>query len=125
MDQLDSPSLKGKERKPKRFLGKNDTLQLATAIASDQEKKSLRKAERIHHFHSSQPQSQKPRLSTSKARLKETKALLAAQRSQMKNEKAKLRKGRPQEALSSDDASHEPVNSTTKPKASGKRVSFA
>ncbi|KAF8228969.1 hypothetical protein L208DRAFT_1288739, partial [Tricholoma matsutake] len=92
-----------------------DTLQLATAIASDQEKKSLRKAERIHHFHAG----------ITSFPLKETKALLAAQRSQMKNEKAKLRKGRPQEALSSDDASHEPVNSTTKPKASGKRVSFA
>jgi hypothetical protein len=56
---------------------------------------------------------------------KETKALLAAQRSQMKNEKVKLRKQRTQNALSTDDTGHKPGNSATKPKASGKKVSFA
>jgi len=116
------PSLSENGKKPKRFLGKNDTLQLATAIAGAQEKKASSKAQRIHIARSSQRESPGPRLSASKAKLKETKALLAAQRSRKKNDKAKLKK---RDDLSRDDASHASGPSTAKLKKPIKRVSFA
>jgi hypothetical protein len=57
---------------------------------------------------------------------KETKALLAARRSKIKNEKAKLKKRRTHDALSKDEAgSSKPGDSATKAKTSGKKVSFA
>jgi len=92
-------------------------------------------------FQDQRQASQKPRLSAAKAKLvslldtattfrfkhvfhqqKETKALLAAQRSQLKADRVKRRKQRPQDDLQKGDVDRDPG---AKPRASGKKVSFA
>ncbi|KAF9460914.1 hypothetical protein BDZ94DRAFT_1323746 [Collybia nuda] len=86
-------SAKGKGKQIKRFLGQNDALKLAASIAGMQEEKSLSKVEKHHQAQVGQPHEDRgPRMSTSRVKLKETKALLAAQRSRVKKDKAKLRK---------------------------------
>ncbi|KAF7359049.1 hypothetical protein MSAN_01245800 [Mycena sanguinolenta] len=72
----------GKGKQPKRFLDQSAALSLASSIAGIQEKKSQTRAEKNQLAQVGQSRSERPsRLSKSKAALKETKALIAAQRS--------------------------------------------
>ncbi|KAG6915292.1 hypothetical protein DXG01_012270 [Tephrocybe rancida] len=113
----------GKGKQPKRFLNKDAALDLAAAIAGVQEEKTLSRAERNHQTQARQPQKsdQKPRISASKVKLKETKALLAAQRTHSKRKKVKRRKEREQISDQAVDESA-PVASKTQAR---RRVSFA
>ncbi|KAJ6500831.1 hypothetical protein C8R45DRAFT_979285 [Mycena sanguinolenta] len=84
----------GKGKQPKRFLDQSAALSLASSIAGIQEKKSQTRAERNQLAQVGQSRPERPsRLSKSKAKLKETKALIAAQRSESKKARNKRRKG--------------------------------
>ncbi|EDR10730.1 uncharacterized protein LACBIDRAFT_324587 [Laccaria bicolor S238N-H82] len=119
-----------RRKKGKHFLAKNEALELAASIAGAQEQKALRKAEKHHQAqpHHRNTDDEKPRLSNSKLKIKETKALLAAQRARSKKDKAKKRKRRSQDATfpPDDNDGHARVgllSATTKP--ARKKVSFA
>ncbi|KAJ7310597.1 hypothetical protein DFH08DRAFT_898570 [Mycena albidolilacea] len=107
----------GKGKQPKRFLDQSAALGLAESIAGIQEQKSQIKTEKHQVAQIGQPRPERsPRISESKAKLKETKALLAAQRSESKKARNKRRKGL--KLSSSTDAS-------SMPPAAKKSVSFA
>ncbi|KAJ7612091.1 hypothetical protein FB45DRAFT_939852 [Roridomyces roridus] len=106
---------KGKGKRGKHFLDQTAALGLAESIAGLQEEKSQIKVKKNQIAQSSQlPAERPPRVSTSKAKLKETKALLAAKRSETKKAKNKRRKQLKQ------DGDEPPA-----PPPSKKRVSFA
>ncbi|KAG6872730.1 hypothetical protein C0995_007133 [Termitomyces sp. Mi166 len=115
----------GKGKQPKHFLNQDAALDLAAVIAEAQEEKSLSKAAKNHQIQAGHPRGfdQKPKLSVSKMKLKETKALLAARRAHHKRGKAKLRKQRDQTS-NADGGESKP---TIAPKGSQtrKKVSFA
>ncbi|KIJ98042.1 hypothetical protein K443DRAFT_681091 [Laccaria amethystina LaAM-08-1] len=127
---LASKAAPARRKKGKHFLAKNEALELAVSIAGVQEQKALGKAEKHHQAQPCQRNidNDKPRLSNSKLKIKETKALLAAQRARSKKDKAKKRKRLSQDATSppNDGDGHAHVgllSPTTKP--ARKKVSFA
>ncbi|KAF8209323.1 hypothetical protein K438DRAFT_1810842 [Mycena galopus ATCC 62051] len=110
----------GQGKQPKRFLDQSAALGLAESIAGIQERKSQIKVEKKHQLAQvgqSRPE-RSPRISESKTKLKETKALIAAQRSESKKARNKRRKGpkQPPPALHGDVSAPGPVK---------KSVSFA
>jgi hypothetical protein len=120
-----SSQLQGSGKKSKRFLGQEDSIALALAAANTQEEKVSKLLERHHK----RPQDYKTdidkqakvsRKSTSKAKLKETKAMIAAERARSKKERVKRK-----------NAARQPVTDGTAPSKSDKeletrkRVSFA
>ncbi|GLB35664.1 hypothetical protein LshimejAT787_0212290 [Lyophyllum shimeji] len=85
-----TPRNKGKG---KRFLDNDAALDLAAAIADAQEGKSLNKVEKHRQVQAVHPRvDQKSKPSSSKLKLKQTKARLVAQRTQVRKEKTKRRK---------------------------------
>ncbi|RDB19411.1 hypothetical protein Hypma_013547 [Hypsizygus marmoreus] len=122
----DSTHAKGRGKQPKRFLERNDALELAASIADLQEEKSLSKAEKHHHAQAGQPQEDpKLKISASKLKLKETKALLAAKRTQVKKEKIKLKKQRSADGPATKGAPVASPAEETRKVAQRKSVSFA
>ncbi|KAG6864235.1 hypothetical protein C0991_011154 [Blastosporella zonata] len=97
------PRAGGKGKQPKHFLNKDAALDLAAAIAGVQEEKTLSRAEKHHQTQ------------------KETKALLAARRTQNKREKVKRKKER--EHTSTSEIRDESINKEVP--QTRKRVSFA
>ncbi|KAF8061812.1 hypothetical protein FPV67DRAFT_1510566 [Lyophyllum atratum] len=119
-----APRAKGKGKQPKRFLDKNAALDLAAAIAEVQEGKSHSKVEK-HQGQVGQPrEDQKSKPSASKVKLRQTKARLAAQQTQVKKEKSKRRKQRSTDKPS-DDAAASGTSPETSRSVVRKTVSFA
>ncbi|KAK0186062.1 hypothetical protein F5146DRAFT_1069107 [Armillaria mellea] len=117
---------KGKGKKPKRFLESQDTLDLAVSIGELQESKSKGRSDK-RHAQLTRPESTRIEKQSSKSRLKEKKAILAAQRSKLKKEKAKSRKqigshGTGTGDKTSNDEKEQPSTDRSAPR---KRVSFA
>ncbi|KAF7353899.1 hypothetical protein MVEN_01075800 [Mycena venus] len=110
----------GKGKQPKRFLDHSAALGLAESIADIQEHKSHIKVEKhqLAQIGQSRPE-RSPRISESKAKLKETKALIAAQRSESKKARTKRRKSLNKSTLAL------PRDASAAPLAKKKRVSFA
>ncbi|KAK0455264.1 uncharacterized protein EV420DRAFT_1644903 [Desarmillaria tabescens] len=116
---------KGKGKKPKRFLESQDTLDLAVSIGELQESKSKSRSDR-RHTQLVRPESTRIEKKSSKSRIKEKKAILAAERSKHKREKAKSRRQIASHTgtghKTSDDQKERP---STDRSATRKRVSFA
>ncbi|KAJ7119149.1 hypothetical protein C8R44DRAFT_189313 [Mycena epipterygia] len=111
----------GQGKRPKQFLDQSAARGLAELIANTQEQKSQIKVEKHQVAQIGQPRpKQSPRISESKAKLKEAKAILAAQRSESKKARNKRRKQLKQTASAphGDDA-------PSSPPPAKKRVSFA
>ncbi|KAG6812257.1 hypothetical protein H0H92_003713 [Tricholoma furcatifolium] len=88
----------GKGKQTKQFLNKDAALDLAAVIAGAQEEKALSRVEKTHQIQGGQSRgADKPKVSASKAKLKETKALIAAQRTHNKRERIKRKKQRNEE----------------------------
>ncbi|KAJ7765674.1 hypothetical protein B0H16DRAFT_1523941 [Mycena metata] len=104
----------GEGKRPKKFLDQSAALSLATSIA---EQKSHKTAEKLAQVRPPPPE-RSPRKSIKKVKLKETKALLAAQISESKKAKNKRRKTQRQSGTTSngDDVPTPPMK---------KSVSFA
>ncbi|KAH0585649.1 hypothetical protein H2248_008871 [Termitomyces sp. 'cryptogamus'] len=115
----------GKGKQPKNFLNQDAALDLAAVIAEAQEEKTLSKATKNHQLQAGHPHGvdQKSKLSGSKMKLKETKALLAAQRAHHKREKTKLKKQR--ERTSNEAASKSELIIISEGSRTRKKVSFA
>ncbi|KAK0441286.1 hypothetical protein EV421DRAFT_1812442 [Armillaria borealis] len=117
---------KSKGKRPKRFLESQDTLDLAVSIGELQESKSKGRSDR-RHTQLTRPESTRTEKQSSNSRLKEKKAILAAQRSKLKKEKAKARKqigshGAGTGHKTSNDEKEQPSTDRSAPR---KRVSFA
>ncbi|KAK0229163.1 hypothetical protein EDD85DRAFT_957564 [Armillaria nabsnona] len=117
---------KSKGKRPKRFLEPQDTLDLAVSIGELQESKSKGRSDK-RHTRLMRPESTRTEKQSSKSRLKEKKAILAAQRSKLKKEKAKSRKqigshGAGTGHKTSNDEKEQPSTDRSAPR---KRVSFA
>ncbi|PBK70084.1 hypothetical protein ARMSODRAFT_956131 [Armillaria solidipes] len=117
---------KSKGKRPKRFLESQDTLDLAVSIGELQESKSKGKSDR-RHTQLTRPESTRTEKQSSNSRLKEKKAILAAQRSKLKKERAKSRKqigshGAGTGHKTSNDEKEQPSTDRSAPR---KRVSFA
>ncbi|KAK0210083.1 hypothetical protein DFS33DRAFT_256718 [Desarmillaria ectypa] len=116
---------KEKGKKPKRFLESQDTLDLAVSIGELQESKSKSKSDR-RHTQLVRPENTRTEKKSSRSRLKEKKAILAAERSKNKKEKAKSRKQIGSQVgtghKTSDDQKEQPSKDRSAPR---KRVSFA
>jgi len=115
---------KGKGKQPKRFLEKNDALELAATIADIQEEKARDWVEKHHATQIGKPKvDTKPKVSASKLRLKEAKARLATQQTLAKKDKARARK---QQNMAVNEAAvpheGEKIEKMARPR---KRVSFA
>ncbi|KAJ7684312.1 hypothetical protein DFH06DRAFT_1312751 [Mycena polygramma] len=88
-----SDKAKGKGKRPKRFLDQSAARSLAESIAGVQEEKASIKVEKHHLAQIGQSRPERsPRKSASKVKLKETKALIAAQRSESKKARNQRRK---------------------------------
>ncbi|KAK0493307.1 hypothetical protein EDD18DRAFT_1356730 [Armillaria luteobubalina] len=117
---------KGKGKKPKRFLESQDTLDLAVSIGELQESKSKGRSDK-RPTQLPRPESTRTEKQSSKSRLKEKKAILAAQRSKLKREKAKSRKqiGTHSAGTGHKTSNDEKEQPSTDRSAPRKRVSFA
>ncbi|KAF8162659.1 hypothetical protein B0H34DRAFT_671841 [Crassisporium funariophilum] len=113
-----------KGKRPKHFLEKNEALMLAASIAEVQEKKSSTRTEKHHKLQAGQPKEVQKPGSSAKAKIKETKALLASKRARAKKDKAKLRKRRANDGTLKNK--HPEGTSSESPvKTARKSVSFA
>ncbi|KAJ7290226.1 hypothetical protein C8J57DRAFT_338771 [Mycena rebaudengoi] len=110
----------GPGKQPKHFLDQTAVRQLAESIAGVQEQKSQIKVEKHQHAQAGQPRPDRTsgRVSESKVKLKQTKALLSAKLSEAKRAKSKRRK------LLKQSASTAPAE-VTPAALTKKKVSFA
>jgi len=80
-------------KKSKHFLEQKEALELATSIGEVQEVKALTKAEKHHQAQPGHPRPERiPKVSMSKRKIKDTKALIAARRARSKKDRAKSRR---------------------------------
>ncbi|KAJ7700681.1 hypothetical protein B0H17DRAFT_209903 [Mycena rosella] len=109
----------GQGKRPKQFLDQSAARGLAESIADIQEQKSQIKVEKHQTAQIGKPRPERlPRISESKAKLKEAKAHLAAQRSESKKARNKRRK----QSKQSDSA---PLGDAPSAPPAKKQVSFA
>ncbi|KAJ7071792.1 hypothetical protein B0H15DRAFT_957528 [Mycena belliarum] len=95
----------GQGKRPKRFLDQSTARGLAESIGDIHEKKSQIKVEKHQTAQLGQSRPERsPRISESKAKLKEAKALLAAQRAEAKKARNKRRKDLKQPSSAPDGA---------------------
>ncbi|KAJ6606027.1 hypothetical protein DFH09DRAFT_677 [Mycena vulgaris] len=93
MAKKSSTKAGGQGKRPKQFLDLTAARGLAESIADIQEQKSQIKVEKHQIAQIGQPRPERsPRISESKAKLKEAKATLAAQRTESKKARNKRRK---------------------------------
>ncbi|KAJ7184609.1 hypothetical protein C8R46DRAFT_1064632 [Mycena filopes] len=98
----------GEGKRPKQFLDLTAARGLAESIADLQEQKSHNKVEKLAQVR--QPRPERPhRISESKVKLKETKALLAARSSESKKARNKRRKTQKQSTATPNPGDNAPA----------------
>ncbi|TFK65174.1 hypothetical protein BDN72DRAFT_845882 [Pluteus cervinus] len=120
----DSEAAAPARRKHKHFLDKNEALTLATSIAGVHEQKAIRKVQ-SHQAQLDHREDRPTRISSSKKKLKETKALLAAQRAQAKKRRNQERKQKPKPQDETPTMSRGGAAPDPAPEKPRKRVAFA